>query len=446
MSSETAIRVSNLSKCYLIYDSPGARLKQSLFPRLYGIARPLSRLFGRDAPVPPRFYREFWALRDVSFEIRKGDTVGIIGCNGSGKSTLLQLICGTLSQTRGQIETSGRMAALLELGAGFNPEFTGRENVYLNAGILGLTNKQIDERYEDIVAFADIGDFVNQPVKTYSSGMYVRLAFATAISVSPDILLVDEVLAVGDIRFQQKCIARIKELCRSGTVIFVSHDITAVTELCTRVIWIDSGRIRMDSLPKFVGEKYIQYMYEGISKNSLDPAGSGPEPAASDPADMLNFSSLSSDVRQFGNRRATIEAVRISSGESVNGFVYAGEPCEIDLILSSHDDIDDAIVGYLVKDRIGRELLGDNTSLMHQDIPSLKKGGKYRIRFRINNWPNLQGGDYALSVAIAQGTMAEHDQCHWVHDAVVFRSVNLRPPAGLFSVPDTSVSFAYLRD
>lgn len=234
MSSDVVIRVKNVGKCYQIYDQPHDRLKQSLMPRLY-------KLVGK---APRTYFREFWALREVSFEVRKGETVGIVGRNGSGKSTLLQIICGTLAPTSGQVETSGRIAALLELGAGFNPEFTGRENVYMNAAILGLSRFEIDARLDDILAFADIGEFVDQPVKVYSSGMYVRLAFSVAVNVAPQILIVDEALSVGDLAFQNKCIMKIKELRDKGmTLLFVAHDLSTLQMICDRVAWLHRGEI-----------------------------------------------------------------------------------------------------------------------------------------------------------------------------------------------------------
>src|SRR5439155_24116074 len=231
-SEEIAVRVSDLSKCYHIYDRPPDRLKQSVLPKLQRLIR-----------KPPRqYYREFWALKDVSFEVKKGESVGIIGRNGSGKSTLLQLICGTLSPTSGSVETNGRVAALLELGAGFNPEFTGRENVYMNGAVLGLSQEEIDARFDDIAAFADIGDFIDQPVKTYSSGMYVRLAFAVSINVDPKILVVDEALAVGDELFQRKCYSRIENIKDSGaTILLVTHSATPVAQMCAQALLLDRG-------------------------------------------------------------------------------------------------------------------------------------------------------------------------------------------------------------
>ena len=242
--TDIAIKVQNISKCYHIYENPRDRLKQFVAPRL-------QRMTWQQ---PKQYFREFWALKDVSFEIKKGETVGIIGRNGSGKSTLLQMICGTLTPSSGSIQTNGRIAALLELGSGFNPQFTGRENVYMNAAVLGLSKKEIDERFDAIVAFADIGDFIEQPTKTYSSGMMVRLAFAVAINVDPDILIVDEALSVGDEIFQRKCFARLEEIKSNGaSILFVSHSPASIIELCERTLLLDHGsRLMYCSAPNAI--------------------------------------------------------------------------------------------------------------------------------------------------------------------------------------------------
>lgn len=251
-SDEIAIRVQNLSKSYHLYDDPRDRLKQFLFPRM-------QRLVGR---VPKNHFRKFWALKGVSFEVKRGETVGIIGRNGSGKSTLLQLICGTLSPTTGSVETQGRVSALLELGSGFNPEFTGRENIYMNAAVLGLSRKEIDERFEAIAAFADIGDFIEQQVKRYSSGMYIRLAFAVAINVDPEILIVDEALSVGDEAFQRKCFSRIEAIKeKGGTILFVSHSGSAIVELCDRALLLDEGELLVAGIPKIIVSYYQKLIY-----------------------------------------------------------------------------------------------------------------------------------------------------------------------------------------
>lgn len=259
MSSDIAIKVENLSKCYQIYDQPRDRLKQFVLPRL-------QHALG----VPPKqYFREFWALKDVSFEVKKGETVGIIGRNGSGKSTLLQMICGTLNPTSGSIQTHGRIAALLELGSGFNPEFTGRENVYLNGAVLGLSKEEVDLRFDNIVSFAEIGEFIEQPVKTYSSGMMVRLAFAVAINVDPDILIVDEALSVGDELFQRKCFSRIESIRASGaTILFVSHSGGTVVELCDRALLIDAGERLAMGVPKQLVARYQKLLYAPSEKRS----------------------------------------------------------------------------------------------------------------------------------------------------------------------------------
>ena len=224
----------------------------------------LQQLAGRD---PHKYFRDFWALKNVSFEVRKGETFGVIGCNGSGKSTLLQLICGTLSPTHGSIETDGRIAALLELGSGFNPEFTGRENVHLNGSILGLSQQEISSRFDDIASFADIGEFLDQPVKTYSSGMVLRLAFAVAINVDPQILVVDEALSVGDEMFQRKCFSQIEKLKKNGTtILFVSHSAPTVIQLCDQVLLLDAGEMLTLGLPKTVVGKYQRLMYSPADK------------------------------------------------------------------------------------------------------------------------------------------------------------------------------------
>ncbi|HEA3091122.1 TPA: ABC transporter ATP-binding protein [Aeromonas salmonicida] len=256
MSSNIAIKVENLSKCYEVYDTPRDRLKQFILPRMQGVALGAER---------KKYFREFWALRNVNFEVKRGETVGIIGCNGSGKSTLLQMICGTLNPTSGSINTRGRIAALLELGSGFNPEFTGRENVYLNGAVLGLSNKEIDERFDDITDFADIGEFIERPVKTYSSGMTVRLAFAVQAMVDPDILVVDEALAVGDEKFQRKCFARLEELKSKGSsILFVSHSSASIVELCDRTLLLDHGNQLMFADSPSVVRIYQKILYASI--------------------------------------------------------------------------------------------------------------------------------------------------------------------------------------
>ena len=419
------IKTQNLGKCYQIYNRPIDRLKQSLWRH------------------KKKFFREFWALKDVSIEVNRGETLGIIGSNGSGKTTLLQLICGTLRPTTGSVSVEGRVAALLELGAGFNPEFTGRENVYMNAAVMGLSRNEIDRRYEDIAKFADIGQFIEQPVKFYSSGMYLRLAFATAVHVSPDILIIDEALAVGDARFQQKCLARIREFCRHGTVLFVTHSSDVLTELCARALWIENGRVQMDGEPKAVVEKYLEFMYEGQNAFSrkieveVDQGGGS--------ADRSGFVAVNGKIRQFGNRKALIEGVRIVSANKTNSIAHTGQPCEISVLIRCREEIQQPIVGFIVKDRLGREIMADNTAYISDgDLPPFKAHKRYLVSFSIGAWPNLREDDYSLSVAIADGFVDEHEQCHFLHDIIIFKSIPIRNTHTILCVPDTKIGYREL--
>jgi lipopolysaccharide transport system ATP-binding protein len=290
MSAEIAIDVRGLGKCYKIYDQPRDRLKQFILPRLQ-IATSLPE---------KRYFREFWALRGVSFQVFKGETVGIVGRNGSGKSTLLQMICGTLNPTAGEVRTTGRVAALLELGSGFNPEFTGRENVYMSGAILGLDRSEIDARFKSIEDFAEIGEFIEQPVKKYSSGMMVRLAFSVAINVDPEILVVDEALSVGDELFQRKCFSRIEEIRSAGaTVLFVSHSGAQIIELCDRALLIDSGELLSVGDPKTVVSTYYKLLYAPTEKR-----------------DAIRKEMAQAEAPAFSNRDAGEETSREHTGQN----------------------------------------------------------------------------------------------------------------------------------
>jgi lipopolysaccharide transport system ATP-binding protein len=273
--SNPAIHVRDLSKCYEIYARPQDRLKQSIHPRL-------QRLLGK---TPKNYYQEFWALKDVSLEVNKGEAVGIIGRNGAGKSTLLQIICGTLTPTIGSVEVQGTVAALLELGSGFNPEFTGRENVYLNASMLGLTQREIDDKFDEIGAFADIGEYLEQPTKTYSSGMLMRLAFAVNTCINPEILIVDEALSVGDAPFQSKCFKRLRQLINDGaSILFVSHDLSTVRSICSRALWLNNGQAEMWGPAKQVVKEYEKFCWQAegvvLHNSRLSAGSSAPNPSA----------------------------------------------------------------------------------------------------------------------------------------------------------------------
>jgi len=439
-SDDIAIKVSNLSKRYEIYEVPRNRLKQFFMPRL-------QRLFGH---APKQYFREFWALKDVSFEIKKGETVGIIGRNGSGKSTLLQMICGTLNPTGGSIQTFGRVAALLELGSGFNPEFTGRENVYMNASVLGLTNEEIDARFDDIVAFADIGDFLNQAVKTYSSGMMVRLAFAVIAHVDADILVVDEALAVGDAFFTQKCMRFLRNFIKTGTVLFVSHDTASIKSLCNRSIWLERGQIIKEGLPKEVCEAYLEAFYEEqqgkSSSTKLKITKSETAlPKKDQRREFLNRTNLRNDLKifefdpnaaSFGKGGAKILDVCLMDGNGQKlSWVVGGETVMLSINVAILQTLESPIVGFFVKDRLGQTLFGDNTFLSYQDSPIYcQTDCQLNARF-VFDMPILPAGDYSFTIAIADGSQLQHEQHEWMHDALLFKSESTSGVSGLIGIP-----------
>jgi lipopolysaccharide transport system ATP-binding protein len=441
-SCEPAIVVAGVSKCYPLYERPENRLKQAIVPRL-------QRAVGM---TPSTFFRESWALRDVSFEIARGETVGIIGRNGSGKSTLLQTICGTLTPTAGRVEVSGRVGALLELGSGFNPEFTGRENVHMNAAILGMSPEEIAAKYDAIVAFADIGEFIDQPVKTYSSGMYVRLAFAVIAHADADLLVVDEALSVGDVFFAQKCMRFLRDFQKRGTVLFVSHDAAAIVNLCDRAIWLDRGRVAMDGPAKTVCEAYHANFYGHAPTASVPAAAPASASVALDPRDDLDGGDpvLDASVARvfafdpaqagFGDGRARIDAVlfedtsgrplaQVSGGEVVRLVVEA----RTDAALSS------PIVGFFLKDRLGQHLFGKHTWQAHAPSVDAVAGGALRAVFEFR-MPYLPRGRYTVDVAVADGSHFEHVQTAWVYDAVALESVASTIVSGLIGLPFRSIT------
>lgn len=463
MSSEVVIRAQGLSKHYQIYDTPRDRLKQFVLPRLQG----------RLGKPPRQYFREFQALEDVSFEVRRGETVGIIGRNGSGKSTLLQVICGTLTPTAGQVEVNGRVAALLELGSGFNPEFTGRENVYLYASVLGLPRQVIADRFDSIVAFADIGEFIEQPVKTYSSGMVVRLAFAVIAHVDADILVIDEALAVGDAFFVQKCMRFLRKFMETGTILFVSHDTSAVVNLCNHAIWLANGKVRFAGTSKEASERYLAALFETDSAEGAAEPPPPPAPRAEDTAqaaqpedtpparhervvserdmrqDWINTTPLRNDIEvfrfdpdahQFGQRGASILEVGLydDNGHRLN-WVVGGENVTLRVDCEAHTALNGPIVGFYLKDRLGQNLFGDNTYLTYADTPRQVPAGKGFEAVFSFRMPTLPGGDYSIAVAIAEGTQQDHIQHHWIHDAVVLKSHSSSVSTGLVGIPITQI-------
>jgi lipopolysaccharide transport system ATP-binding protein len=443
-SDEIAIRVNNLSKRYEIYDTPRDRLKQFMLPRA-------QRLLGRSTG---QYFREFWALNDVSFEIRRGETVGVIGRNGSGKSTLLQMICGTLTPTSGSIETSGRIAALLELGSGFNPEFTGRENIYMNASVLGLSIEEIDARYDDIVAFADIGQFVEQPVKTYSSGMYLRLAFAVIAHVDADILVVDEALAVGDAVFTQKCMRFIRKFQERGTLIFVSHDTASVQNLCRSGIWLKHGRVEQLGTAKAVSEAYLQYTLQEIygAESKLTSIGGGADEAeapalTSDYGTQASVRDNLSDANGWKTGHADIVSVTLTKLSDETDAVFEGdERVRMTVRARAHQALERPILGFLVRDRLGQDLFGENTLHFTGLRPTpVAAGALFEgvFEFRL---PMLPNGQYAVMASVADGDLQNHVQHHWLHDALIVNISSSKIRYGLVGLPFTRAELEVIHE
>lgn len=444
MSSDPVIQVENLSKCYHIYDKPRDRLMQMFH-------------WGRR-----QYYREFWALKDVSFDVRRGETVGIVGRNGSGKSTLLQLICGTLNPTGGSLRTGGRIAALLELGAGFNPEFTGRENVYMNAAILGLVPEEIDERFDDIAKFADIGEYMDQPVKTYSSGMYLRLAFAVTAHVDADILVVDEALAVGDAVFMQKCMRFIRGFRERGTLLFVSHDMNSVLNLCESALWLDHGSIRRRGEAKQIAEEYLQYTLQqiygektpltSITKAASSDSGKKDDPEAvpeTEDSPSLDYESTcrakdnlahASGWKGGGGEIKRIELLLADGTRPVT--FKGGEKVRMTIDAELHMDMTRPILGFLFRDRLGQDLFGENTlPFTANHARPARAGEKARAEFSFR-LPMLPNGDYAVMASLADGDLYNNVQHHWLHDALIVHVSNSKIRWGLVGVPFDEVSLS----
>lgn len=400
MSSEV-IKVSNLCKSYHLYDTPRARLKQFVVPRLQ------SAIGFR----PSSYFVRFHALQDVSFAVMPGETVGIIGRNGCGKSTLLQLICGTLSPTSGSVETNGRIAALLELGSGFNPEFSGRENVYLNGALLGLSRQEIDDRFEAIARFADIGDFIEQPIKTYSSGMVVRLAFATAIHVDPDILVVDEALAVGDTAFQQKCLNRIRQMQRAGvSILLVTHSTNTLVEYCDRAIFLKHGRLLLDGPCREVVRAYADDMVK-------DEGGEVVAPPL-EPGQVTLLASVASEevaapVESEGSPvpiPIAVESVRLlnRADQTCSSVEYSGR-VRVLVKVRVFEHVEEPCFGVQISSVDGISLWSATTKTMNITIPPLLPG-VYQFEWEVQ--AAFSGNRYVVAIGVGQMINGEYKRCH----------------------------------
>jgi homopolymeric O-antigen transport system ATP-binding protein len=392
----SVLRVEKVSKQYRIYERPGDRLKESLTR---------GRL---------KRHREFWALQEVSFEIEAGTTVGIVGPNGCGKSTLLQIVAGTLEPTHGDVWREGRVAALLELGAGFDPEFTGVENVYMNAALLGLARRETDRLLPEVERFAEIGHFIRQPVKTYSSGMYVRLAFAVAACVEPDILVIDEALAVGDAVFQHRCLRRIKEIQERGaTVLFVSHDAAAVRALCTRAILLSAGRVVSDGKPSDVLNRYQkiimereQAFEEGEAAARAGGFGEGGETLA-----PLRYT-----YRHGDGSAEVLSAEMLDATRRAVEIVETGEPLTVRVRARFNAEVEDAVVGFLIRNRHGVHAYGTNTKEQQIDFGRVARGETVEVTFEFNCWLGID--QYSVSLAVHSRDGVSYD---WLDGVLFFR-------------------------
>jgi lipopolysaccharide transport system ATP-binding protein len=417
-SDDIAIRVSNLSKRYEIYVNPRDRLKQFVLPRLQRQAK----------QQPKQYFREFWALKDVSFEIKKGQAVGIIGRNGSGKSTLLQMICGTLNPTSGSVQTNGRIAALLELGSGFNPEFTGRENVYMNASVLGLSNEQINARFNDIVAFADVGDFIEQPVKTYSSGMYVRLAFAVIVHVDADILIVDEALSVGDAFFTQKCMMRIKKLMDSGvTLLFVSHDSNSVKSLCTGALLLEHGKVTCEGdTSKVVETYYGKFVQKQQQINVLPIFNAGTDEKEEGTINLSlsdeNFEQGAKFQRLQNGKADFLNVQLLNENLEQTEQANFGQPVILRMVVRANVSLPLLGLAYHIRDRNGFDLVYSDTGIEDRHIRNTQVGNIYVIDWYFS--ASLREGDYTISAMLSIPIDMNNGQveiCDFVPIAVQFK-------------------------
>jgi len=415
------IQLESISKCYRIFQNPQDRLKQALLDRFRSA-------IGRKSASP--LYREHWALRDVSFELQPGEAVGILGRNGAGKSTLLQIIVGTLEPTSGIVKTSGRITALLELGSGFNPEFTGCENVFLNAQIFGLSRENALARFDDIASFADIGDFIDQPVKTYSSGMMMRLAFAVQTILDPNVLIVDEALSVGDAKFQDKCFRKLRSLRENGTtILFVSHDINAVTSFCDRAMLLDAGKLVSSGVPIDVSKTYLELLYGPPSQSEVAIKSEANAESADEVAPTIaideieavdSVASKLSNHDRFGNKKVEILSVAIHDehGRSTE-ILVSGKKYRVMQKVFVHDNISDLSSGFVVRDKRGLDIFGVTNNTSKVKIPPLVAGMVIDVFVDVDVW--LGAGDYFLLAANAE---SDGTQCDCWMNAVHFNVID----------------------
>ncbi|MCD8337921.1 MAG: ABC transporter ATP-binding protein [Lachnospiraceae bacterium] len=408
MDNKIAIRVDQVSKVYKLYNKPSDRLKEGL-----GLTR-------------KKRYREHRALDQVSFTVREGETVGIIGVNGSGKSTILKIITGVLTPTDGTVTVNGRISALLELGAGFNMEYTGIENVYLNGSMLGFTDEEIRQRLPEILRFADIGDFVNQPVKTYSSGMFVRLAFAVAINIDPEILIVDEALSVGDVFFQAKCYHKFEEFKKQGkTILFVSHDLSSISKYCDRVIVLNQGAKLDEGRPKAMVDLYKRLL--------VHQEGEQPQGAAAKSAGAWKQSiEVNPELLEYGEKQAEIIDFAVADNRGIlTNTIEKGKLCTIKMRIRFHEDLQEPVAAFTIKDMKGTEITGTNTMYEKVALPA-KAGSVAEVEF--TQEMNLQGGSYLISFGCTGYMDGEFHVFHRLYDACNLTVVSVKDTVGFYDM------------
>lgn len=417
---EVAIRVSDVTKIYKLYSSPGERFRESL-----GLTR-------------KKRYKEIHALDHVSFDVHRGECVGIIGTNGSGKSTILKIITGVLSPTSGQIEVNGKISALLELGAGFNPEYTGRENIYVNGTINGFSREQIDARVDDIIKFADIGDFIDQPVKTYSSGMFVRLAFAVAINIDPEILIVDEALSVGDVFFQAKCYRKFDEFKKEGkTILFVSHDLGAVQKYCDTVVLLNKGVKKGEGSSKKMVDAYKKLVVENNETKQQEKDRENKEMGRVSEhyvTDLGHVLMRNPDTEEYGEGQAEIRSIRVydANGRETNSIDKHSD-FTMQIKVHFNQDVAEPIFAYTIKNARGTELCGTNTMYdQTEGIRNIKKGEDVTVSFKQNM--ALQGSDYLLSFGCTGYIGADFHVFHRLYDVCSITVLSQRNTSGYFDM------------
>ncbi len=424
-NSEYAISVENVSKIYELYNKPIDRLKESL------------------NPTHKNYHKDFYALNDISFKVKKGETVGIIGTNGAGKSTILKIITGVLTPTSGKVEVDGMISALLELGAGFNMDYTGIENIYMNGTMMGFTHKEMDAKLDDILEFADIGDFAYQPVKTYSSGMFVRLAFALAINVDPEILIVDEALSVGDVFFQAKCYQRMEEIREQGTtILMVSHDMGSIIKYCDRVILLNKGNLVAEGEPGRMVDLYKKILANQMDslQRELDEMN-GTENAANEEEQrtvsgeklMKDELTINPERTEYGNGKAEIYDLGIFDERgNLTNLLLKGEMFTIKEKIRFYDDIQAPIFTYTIRDKKNTDLTGTNTLYEGADVKPVHAGDEYEVSF--TQKMTLQGGEYLLSMSCTGYELGEHTVYHRLYNVASLTVISNKNTVGVYDM------------